>query len=153
MSFRGNFFGAVLDYHAIPSTYKDYLLDGTANNVPILTGNTKDGSGATFGKNIASLQTQYGATFATRFLALHTTANSLKSGNWIRDHAPLGQMQGSHHESKINYVLNNLYDTDLPCIAVNTAIAETMSGYWVTFAEDLRSKWGPPNEASVLECK
>lgn len=49
---QGNNFGAVLDYYAMPDTYMNTLLNGAANNVPILTGNTKDESGATYGLNI-----------------------------------------------------------------------------------------------------
>lgn len=36
---QGDDFGAVLDYYAVPDTYMNTLLNGAANNVPILTGN------------------------------------------------------------------------------------------------------------------
>jgi len=48
VSFRGNyFFGAVLDYYAMLGTYMTSLLDGAANNIPVLIGNTLNESGAT----------------------------------------------------------------------------------------------------------
>ncbi|KAH8752254.1 Alpha/Beta hydrolase protein [Diaporthe sp. PMI_573] len=49
---QGNDFGAVLDYYAMPDTYMNTLLKGAANDVPIMTGNTRDESGATYGLNI-----------------------------------------------------------------------------------------------------
>ena len=39
------------------------------------------------------------------------------------DHAPPGRNQGAYHESEINYVLNNLYATDLPWTSEDYAIA------------------------------
>jgi len=55
-------------------------------------------------------------------------------------HAPPGQDQGAYHESEINYVPNNLYDTDLPWESVDYTIATKMNAYWVNFAKD-----GDPN--------
>ncbi|KAF3762018.1 alpha/beta-hydrolase [Cryphonectria parasitica EP155] len=39
---------AAIDYYAMPSTYLEELLQGPANDVPIITGNTRDESGATY---------------------------------------------------------------------------------------------------------
>ncbi|GAQ40589.1 hypothetical protein AtubIFM55763_007415 [Aspergillus tubingensis] len=45
-------FTAVLDYYAMPDTYINTLVKGLAQDVPVITGNTKDESGATYGLNI-----------------------------------------------------------------------------------------------------
>jgi carboxylesterase 2 len=178
ISFMGTYdFGAVLDYYAMPGTYLNSLIEGAANDVPILTGNTKDESGAVAAENttaaayVQALETQYGSTFAAKFLALYPAANdsqadmsfnahyrdTSRTGSWLWanlwaqsmtsdvyvyfwDHAPPGQDQGAYHESEINYVLNNLYDTDKPWEPEDFAIAEKMSSYWANFA-----KTGNPN--------
>jgi carboxylesterase 2 len=67
-----------------------------------------------------------------------TRAASVYTYFW--DHAPPGQNQGAHHESEINYVLNNLYDTDLPWESADYTIADKMNSYWVNFI-----KTGDPN--------
>ncbi|KAH9843322.1 Carboxylesterase family [Teratosphaeria destructans] len=168
---------ATLDGYAMPSTYLESLLNGAANQVPVITGNTKDESGATYGLNI-SLETYlqdnnetYSGEWSQRFFDLYpandsTTASGaensqytdrskagtyLWSRTWQRfssqpvynyywDHAPPGQDQGAYHESEINYVLNNLYGTDLPWEPADYRIAEQMNGYWVNFI-----KTGNPN--------
>ncbi|RDW68166.1 carboxylic ester hydrolase-34 [Coleophoma cylindrospora] len=86
VSFRGTYsFGAVLDYYAIPGTYDYSLSGGVANDVPILTGNTRDESGASYTENttvaayVASLETQYGSTWASRFLELYPAANDTQA--------------------------------------------------------------------------
>ncbi|KIV77799.1 hypothetical protein PV11_09579 [Exophiala sideris] len=56
------------------------------------------------------------------------------------DHAPPNQTRGAYHESEINYVLNNLYDTDSPWITEDYEIAAKMNGYWANFI-----KTGYPN--------
>ncbi|KAH8646923.1 hypothetical protein BGZ61DRAFT_595309 [Ilyonectria robusta] len=50
--FRDGIFGAVLDGYAMPDTYMNTLLHGAANNVPILTGNNKDESGAEYSPHL-----------------------------------------------------------------------------------------------------
>ncbi|KAF9693563.1 hypothetical protein EKO04_008103 [Ascochyta lentis] len=75
-------FGAVLDYYAMPNTYLEIMLNGPANDVPVLTGNTKDESGASLPINttvagyISSLQSYYGDEFAARFLELYPANNN-----------------------------------------------------------------------------
>ncbi|KAF2251225.1 alpha/beta-hydrolase [Trematosphaeria pertusa] len=174
-------FGAVLDHYALPTTYMESLLQGAANDVPIMTGNTKDESGASYGLNISAstylsdLNTTY-ESWANDFLAAYGGANSSAAvsaaynaqwsdrsavGTWLWsqlwatssqqpvynyfwDHAPPGQTQGAYHESEINYVLNNLYGTDLPWTADDYAIAEKMNAYWVNFI-----KTGDPNGGNL----
>jgi hypothetical protein len=82
VSFRGNSsFGAVLDYFAI--TYMTSLLAGSANNVPVLTGNTPDESetsynySTTVDVHLEDLQTQY-ENWTEQFLALYPAKNALK---------------------------------------------------------------------------
>ncbi|KAK5081128.1 hypothetical protein LTR70_009144 [Exophiala xenobiotica] len=176
-------FTATLDYYAMPATYLDTLLHGAANNVPILTGNTKDESGATYGLNISpstylsDLNQTYNGTFAEDFLALYPandsatasaaynqqftdrskvvtwlwaqlwyTSSSKPVYTYLWDHAPPGQNQGAYHESEINYVLNNLYDTDKPWAADDFAIAAKMNAYWVNFISS-----GNPNGGNLTE--
>ncbi|KAJ5953543.1 carboxylesterase [Penicillium verhagenii] len=67
-------------------------------------------------------------------------AKSSKVWNYIWDHAPPGQDRGAYHESEINYVLNNLYGTDLPWTAEDYKIAHRMNDYWANFI-----KTGNPN--------
>ena len=174
-------FTATLDHYAMPSTYLDTLINGPANDVPILTGNTKDESGATYGLNISlatylsDLNSTYSGEWVEEFLEYYPANDSVtasgaynsqftdrsKVGTWLWsrlwvigatspvytyfwDHAPPGQDQGAHHESEINYVLNNLYDTDLPWQADDYVIAAKMNAYWVNFI-----KTGNPNGGNL----
>ncbi|PQE08794.1 carboxylesterase protein [Rutstroemia sp. NJR-2017a BVV2] len=176
-------FTAVLDYYAMPDTYYNTLVKGLASDVPVMTGNTKDESGAEYGLNISlatyisDLNTTYGAVWAPKFLAEYpandsTTASAAynaqwtdrsKIGTWMWsglwataknfpvynyywDHAPPGQSQGAHHESEINYVMNNLYGTDLPWTVEDYAIAKKMNSYWVNFI-----KTGNPNGNNLTQ--
>ncbi|KAE8329708.1 alpha/beta-hydrolase [Aspergillus sergii] len=85
--FMGEFsFGATLDYYAMPATYVETLAEGAANNVPIITGNTKDESGATYGLNItvANYLQEFKETFTTgtwseKFLALYPANDSVSA--------------------------------------------------------------------------
>jgi carboxylesterase 2 len=85
-SYSASGFGAVLDYWAMPDTYLNTMLSGPANDVPVLTGNTKDESGAslpinvTVSEYIAGLKSQYGDEFASRFLSLFPASNSTEAG-------------------------------------------------------------------------
>lgn len=170
-------FTATLDHYALPCTYLESLLNGSSNPVPIITGNTRDESGATYGLNIslstyiADTNATYNGTFASDFLALYpandsATASAAQNAQftdrskvgtylwsqlwalssstpvytYLWDHAPPGQDRGAYHESEINYVLNNLYDTDLPWTSEDYEIARKMNGYWVNFI-----KTGDPN--------
>jgi len=172
-------FGNVLDYYCMPDTYHNLLLTGPANDVPLITGNTKDESGASTSTNltvaeyVAEIEAQYG-NLSARVLALYPASNSTQAdqsynahwrdtsrisswsfaNGWIEsasspiwtyywDHAPPGQDQGAYHESEINYVLNNLYGTDLPWEAEDYEIALKMNGYWANFAKN-----GDPNVGS-----
>lgn len=75
-------FGATLDYYAMPNTYYQTLLDGPANDVPIMTGNTKDESGATYGLNISiatymtDVNSTYNGSYIEKFLALYPAGNN-----------------------------------------------------------------------------
>lgn len=82
-------FTATLDYYAMPDTYLNTLKNRLANDVPIITGNTKDESGATYGLNItieeymADLNTTYTDDFIQDFLTLYPANNSAQaSGAW-----------------------------------------------------------------------
>ncbi|KAJ5992522.1 alpha/beta-hydrolase [Penicillium sp. IBT 35674x] len=71
-------FGATLDYYAMPAKYAVSLKEGAANNVPVLTGNTKDESGAekqtniTVAEYLADLEDTYTTgNWSKRFLELY----------------------------------------------------------------------------------
>lgn len=175
----------VLDYYALPGTYAEILAKGAANQVPVLTGNTKDESGATYGLNItlstylSDLNSTYNGTWIERFFEQYPANDSVtasgaensqftdrsKVGTWLWsqlwkqastqpvynyfwDHAPpsSGGQEGAYHESEINYVLNNLYDTDLAWTATDYKIAQTMNSYWANFI-----KTGNPNGAGLAK--
>jgi carboxylesterase 2 len=79
-------FGATLDYYAMPATYFETLKKGAVNNVPVLTGNTKDESGAEYGTNItvaeylADLQDTYTTgNWSKKFLELYPAENSVRA--------------------------------------------------------------------------
>ncbi|KAJ4391040.1 hypothetical protein N0V93_004653 [Gnomoniopsis smithogilvyi] len=174
-------FNAVLDYYAMNQTYYEQLFNGPSNDVPILTGNTKDESGATYGLNLtvaeylADMTQTFTGEWLVEFLAAYPANSSVGPGgaynaqwtdrskvgtyfwsqlwakgasspvyNYIWDHAPPGQDRGAYHESEINYVLNNLYDTDDAWTADDYLIAATMNNYWVNFI-----KTGNPNGGNV----
>ncbi|KAH8657396.1 carboxylesterase [Tricladium varicosporioides] len=94
ISFRGSYdFGAVLDYYALPDTYWNTLTQGkAANDVPILTGNTRDESGAVFNQSVnvttyaSDLATQYGTAFAAEFLELYPAGNDTQAGRSANAH-------------------------------------------------------------------
>ncbi|PSR79759.1 prolyl oligopeptidase-like protein [Coniella lustricola] len=170
---------ATLDNYTIAHKYIDQLALGPANDVPFMTGNTKDESGATYGLEMT--EAEYLSDFNTTFGNLSAEAEALwapsdwtnetviggaynalwrdtslvsswgYSQGWASsaespiytyywDHAPPGQDRGAYHESEINYVLNNLYGTDLPWETVDYEIAQKMNAYWANFA-----KTGNPN--------
>lgn len=176
-------FSATLDFYAMPETYLNTLLQGIAKDVPIITGNTKDESGAVFDVEItldeylADLNTTFGEEFAAKYFAVYPANDTASASsaynamwsdrskigtyNWSRlwamnatsavypyywTHAPPGQTQGAYHESEINYVLNNLYDTDSPWDTVDYEIAARMNEYWVNFI-----KTGNPNGDGLPE--
>lgn len=171
---------ATLDSYAIPYKYIDQLAIGPANDVPFMTGNTRDESGATYGLELT--EAEYLADFESKYGNLSSEAEALwppadwtnetiigdaynamwrdtslvsswgYSQGWASsaespiytyywDHSPPGQSQGAYHESEINYVLNNLYATDLPWETVDYEIAQKMNAYWANFA-----KTGNPNQ-------
>ncbi|CAG8110608.1 unnamed protein product [Penicillium olsonii] len=134
------------------NTYYNTLVNKLAQDMPVITGNTKDESGASYGLDITVSEylTDLNETYSgftdrskvgTWFWSRPwNKAYSSPVYNYIWDHAPPGQDQGAYHESEINYVLNNLYATDMPWAAEDYAIANKMNGYWSNFI-----KTGNPN--------
>ncbi|PYH98104.1 alpha/beta-hydrolase [Aspergillus ellipticus CBS 707.79] len=176
-------FSATLDHYAMPATYLEALEAGAANQVPVLTGNTKDESGANFNitlslaEYLVDLNETFSGVWIERFFDLYPANDSTsapgaynsqwtdrsKVGTWLWtqlwanastedvytyfwDHAPPGEDRGAYHESEINYVLNNLYDTDPPWTEEDYVIAARMNGYWVNFI-----KTGNPNGGNLTE--
>lgn len=77
---------ATLDGYAMPATYYDTLLHGAANQVPVMTGNTKDESGATYGlvlnetTYIADVEDTYNGTWVQRFLEQYPVPSNGSAG-------------------------------------------------------------------------
>ncbi|KAE9364329.1 alpha/beta-hydrolase [Stipitochalara longipes BDJ] len=121
VSFRGNYsFGAVLDYYAMPGTYMTSLLTGSANDVPVLTGNTLDESGATYNYSttvdayLEDLQTQYG-NWSEQFLALYPANDSQASESFnahYRDTSFTGTWlwANKYQETENNSVYTYIWD-------------------------------------------
>ena len=93
-------FTATLDYYAMPDTYYNTLIKGLAHQVPVLTGNTKDESGATYGLNISlstylsDVNSTYNGTWINRFLEAYpandsTTASGAYNSQWT-DRSKIG---------------------------------------------------------------
>ncbi|KAF7931187.1 uncharacterized protein EAE97_009396 [Botrytis byssoidea] len=141
-------FKPVLDGYVLPMKYLDQLIAGPANDVPLITGNTKDESGASTSLTLYNL-TEYQEYNALRWGNLSDTYFELypADGNvtlanmaWNaaqRDfslvNAPPGQDQGAFHQSEIMYALNALYaNTDkYPFTDEDYYIGKLMTGYWV----------------------
>ncbi|KAL5001389.1 Alpha/Beta hydrolase protein [Aspergillus recurvatus] len=133
-------FSATLDYYAMLDTYYNTLVKGLAQDMPVITGNTKDESGATFNLmlSLADYLLDMNSTFLGEWLEWFLeayAANSLMlapdayNSQWT----DRSKDQGAYHESKINYVLNNLFDTNLPWTATDYQIANKLNSYWVNF--------------------
>lgn len=94
-----------LDGYALPMAYMEQLQNGPANDVPLMTGNTKDESGASYGANVTvaqwtdTLNSTYGA-LASKFLAAYpasnSTAASLNSNLLARDTSLVGSWNFAH---------------------------------------------------------
>ncbi|EOD44383.1 putative carboxylesterase protein [Neofusicoccum parvum UCRNP2] len=73
-----------LDGYALPMTYMEQLEKGPANDVPLITGNTKDESGAAYGTNTTvaqwaeTLNSTYGS-LASKFLEAYPASNSTEA--------------------------------------------------------------------------
>ncbi len=78
----GPSFKGTLDYYAMPDTYLNTLKLGLANDVPIMTGNTKDENGASYGLNITldeyldETNSTYSGDFVDKFLAAYAANDS-----------------------------------------------------------------------------
>ncbi|KAK4506235.1 hypothetical protein PRZ48_004200 [Zasmidium cellare] len=81
-------FKPALDGYYIPSTYIDTLLNGPVNDVPIITGNTKDESGASTSENITAAdylkdESAWYGNLSSRYFALYPGHNSTEaSRSW-----------------------------------------------------------------------
>ncbi|PYI02534.1 carboxylesterase [Aspergillus sclerotiicarbonarius CBS 121057] len=75
-------FKPVLDGYVLPSTYLETLRNGPANDVPLITGNTKDESGASPTTNYTLAEyreyntLRYGKDLASRFFELYPDHNN-----------------------------------------------------------------------------
>ncbi|KAH8548805.1 Alpha/Beta hydrolase protein [Umbelopsis sp. PMI_123] len=147
-------FTATLDYYAMPDTYYNTLVKGLGSDVPVMTGNTKDESGATYCLNITleqymkDLNATFGSDWDKKFFDVCSANDSASASAaynaQFTDHSNVDQ--GAYHESEINYVLNNLYATDLAWTTDDYAIAAKMNAYWAHFI-----KTGNPNGDGLTE--
>lgn len=75
-------FKPTLDYYAMPDTYLNTLKLGLAQDVPVMTGNTRDESGSSYGLNItldtyvSDLNTTYAGDFPDRFFSIYSANDS-----------------------------------------------------------------------------
>ena len=115
---------ATLDYYAMPATYLETLKKGAANKVPIITGNTRDESGATYGLNITletyleDLNSTFNGTYPQRYFEQYPANNSWeasaaynaiwttrsKIGTYLWSQAYL---ESAPHQSVWNYLWNH----------------------------------------------
>ncbi|KAH6986736.1 Alpha/Beta hydrolase protein [Ilyonectria destructans] len=78
----GASFKGTLDYYCMPDTYLNTLKLGLTHDVPILTGNTRDESGASYGLNItlaeylSDLNSTYAGEFVDKFFKAYPANNS-----------------------------------------------------------------------------
>lgn len=78
----GPSFKGTLDYYAMPDTYLNTLKLGLANDVPVMTGNTKDESGAAYGLNITladyidDVNSTYSGDLIEKFLSAYQANDS-----------------------------------------------------------------------------
>lgn len=78
----GPAFKGTLDYYAMPDTYLNTLEQGLGSDVPVMTGNTKDESGASYGLNITlatyedDVNSTYSGEFVSRFLSAYAANDS-----------------------------------------------------------------------------
>lgn len=176
-------FKTTLDNYVVPKKYIDSLIDGPPNDVPMITGNNKDESGAATTTNYTVAeykrysQAWYG-NLTSEFLRLYPASNNSEAdrswnaasretsvvssyrfaNGWIKspakspfytyywDYAPPGQSAGAHHMAEINYVLKNLYKTNLPWKPYDFYLSEVMSSYWANFI-----KTGNPNQGGSFD--
>ncbi|KAH8895939.1 alpha/beta-hydrolase [Thozetella sp. PMI_491] len=103
----GASFKATLDYYCMPDTYLNTLALGLAHDVPVMTGNTKDESGASFGLNItldeyfSDLNSTYAGEFVDKFFAAYsandsTTASAAENAQWT-DRSTVGTQFWAKH--------------------------------------------------------
>ncbi|KAJ5798656.1 uncharacterized protein N7503_006161 [Penicillium pulvis] len=112
-------FSATLDYYAMPDTYYNTLVKKLASDVPVITGNTKDESGASYGLNI-TLETYYNdvnetydGVWVDRFLDFYPANDSITASgaenSQYTDRSKIGtwlwsQMWNEHYDSPVyNY--------------------------------------------------
>ncbi|KAJ5948860.1 carboxylesterase [Penicillium verhagenii] len=150
-------FKPVLDDYVLPEKYIDSLKNGPANDVPVITGNAKDESGAALStdytleeyKSYCTLK--YG-DLAKRYFELYpaTTNQTLADHAWNAAARDMSVNQGAFHQSEIMYALNALYanaDT-YPFTAIDYEIQEQMSSYWANFAKTLNPNMGGSYQGS-----
>lgn len=82
----GGGFRPTLDYYAMPDTYANLLAKAPSHAVPLMTGNTRDESGAVFGLNLtlaayeADMLAQYGSyNLSTQALAAYPASNDTQA--------------------------------------------------------------------------
>jgi carboxylesterase 2 len=173
----------VIDNHVLISSYGEALRSNSHADVPVLTGNNADESGAspdpglTFGTYTTQFTSIFGNLSST-FLELYPAANDTqantmsnalfrdlsrtstylwasawRSGGASSDvftyyftHAPRNQTQGVYHGAELNYVMNNLPNTNVVAewTAEDYHIEAVMSQYWANFI-----KSGNPNGGNL----
>lgn len=121
-------FRPVLDGYVLPRTYQDALTAGPINDVPIMTGGTKDEDGDA--REQARISTYL---WAKSWVA--TASSPAYTYYWTHPApGPDAAERGAFHGSEINYVFNNFYATQRPWTDLDHRIAARFSAFVTNFA-------------------
>ncbi|KAI3393879.1 hypothetical protein diail_3522 [Diaporthe ilicicola] len=136
----GPSFKGTLDYYAMPDTYLNTLKLGLANDVPVMTGNTKDKSGAEYCLNITmadyidDVVSTYSGDFVEKFLSAYAaidsaTASAAENAQYT-DRSNIGTQQIQYTQNKLYNVYYSEWDAE------DYQIATIMNSYWVNFIKN-----------------
>ncbi|RAK87289.1 carboxylesterase [Aspergillus costaricaensis CBS 115574] len=165
----------VLDGYVLPHTYASTLSDNTHPNIPILTGNNKDESGAATDPGFSTFRSNFPIIILLLYPANDTESTTpannafwadlgrVSTWSWALDwyaggatapvytyswdHAPPGQSLGAFHGSEMYYVFGYLpYNyPDMPWTERDFEIERVMVAYWSNFI-----KYGDSNGEGLV---
>ena len=152
-------FGNVLNYYCMPDTYLNTLKNDPANDVPFMTGNTKDESGAatltnlTVAEYIAEMTSQYGnGTLAAKFLELYPSSNSTQASMSYNAHwrdqslisswqyANLWQVTAKSPIYTCFWTTRHLDKTKVPTTSLKSTMTSTISTEWTFHGRRLTTR-------------
>jgi carboxylesterase 2 len=173
----------VIDNYVLVSGYGEALRANSHADIPVMTGNNADESGASPTSDLTletytEQFTQMFANLSTRFFEIYPASNDTEANQmnnnvfrdlsristwmWAKDwtaggassdvftyyftHAPPNQTAGVYHGAELNYVMNNLPNTNIEAdwTAEDYEVESVMSQYWANFI-----KTGNPNGGNL----